>query len=232
MKTESDGAMTSLRDRWIAFWMGQAGISRRGRLATRLATWAAPPYKGKRPLAQLSVAGYVSPRAQIACPDLRLGRHCYVDDEVVIFNHGDGGFLTLGDGAYLYRGCIIELGQGGSVEIGAGSHIQPYCQLTAFVGSIRIGRGVQVAPACAFYPYEHGIIAGEPITQQPLHSGGDIMIGDGAWLGYGTIVLEGVTIGPGAVVGAGAVITRDIPAEAIVAGVPARVMKYRRPDNG
>ena len=207
--------------------MGQAGLSRRGRLATRLATWAAPTYKGKRPLAQLSAAGYISPRAQFACPDLRLGRHCYVDDEVVIFNHGDGGYVALGDGVHLHRGCLIELGQGGCVELGAGSHIQPNCQFTAFVGSIRIGAGVQVAPACGFYPYEHGIAAGQPITQQPLRSRGDIVIADGAWLGYGAVVLQGVTIGVGAVVGAGAVVTHDVPAGAVVVGVPARVVGQR-----
>ncbi|PKO22483.1 MAG: transferase [Chloroflexi bacterium HGW-Chloroflexi-1] len=219
--------MASFRDRWIAFWMGRAGLSAGGRLATRLATWAAPPYKGKRHLARLNRRGYVSPKAQIACADLRLGEFCYVDDAVVIFDSGDGGHVSLGDAAHLYRGTIIELGAGGCVEIGAHSRIQPNCQFTAFLNSIRIGEGVQVAPACAFYPYEHGFAAGQPITQQPLHSRGDIVIEADAWLGYGVIVLDGVTIGKGAIVGAGAVVTRDVPPGAIVAGVPARQIGRR-----
>ena len=203
--------MSTLRDRWAGFWMARSGLSRFGRLATRLAAWGAPPYKGKRPLAHLNRRGYISPRAQMACRDVRLGAHCYVDDDVVVYDRGDGGHVSLGDGVHLYKGTIIELGQGGCVEIGAGSHIQPRCQFTAFLGSVRIGREVQVAPACAFYPYEHGIAAGAPIHKQPLHTRGDIVIGDGAWLGYGVIVLEGVTIGAGAVVGAGAVLVGESP---------------------
>lgn len=217
----------SFRERWQAFWMARAGLERGGRLATRLATWLVPPYKGKRGLARLSPQGFVSPRAQITCPDLRLGRHCYVDDDVVIFDRGDGGHVSLGDGAHLYRGTLIEIGEGGSVEIGTASHIQPNCQFTAYVRAIRIGAGVQVAPACAFYPYQHSFAAGSPIAQQPLRSRGDIVIGDGAWLGYGVIVLDGVTIGDGAVVGAGAVVLEDIAPGAIAAGVPARTLRNR-----
>lgn len=219
--------MTTWRDRWIAFWMARAGISPRGRLATRLATWAAAPYKGKRTLARLNPNGYISPRAQIACRDLRLGRHCYLDDDVIIYDRGDGGHVALGDGAHLYRGIIIELGQGGSVEVGADSHIQPNCQFTAFLAAVRIGARVQVAPACAFYPYQHSFEAGRPIVEQPLRSAGDIVIEEDAWLGYGVIVLDGVTIGEGAVVGAGAVVVHDIPAGAVAAGVPARVIGQR-----
>lgn len=61
-------------------------------------------------------------------------------------------------------------------------------------------------------------------------SKGDIIIEDDVWIGYGTIVLSGVRIGKGAIVAAGSVVTKDIPAYAIVGGVPARIIKYRFPE--
>jgi acetyltransferase-like isoleucine patch superfamily enzyme len=53
------------------------------------------------------------------------------------------------------------------------------------------------------------------------------MIGNGAWLGVGVNVLDGVHIGAGAIIAAGAVVTHDIPAEAIAGGVPAQVIGVR-----
>jgi acetyltransferase-like isoleucine patch superfamily enzyme len=55
-----------------------------------------------------------------------------------------------------------------------------------------------------------------------------IVVGAGGWLGAGSIVLDGVTVGPSAIVGAHAVVTQDVPAFAIVAGAPARVVRDRR----
>ena len=54
-----------------------------------------------------------------------------------------------------------------------------------------------------------------------------ITIGNDVWIGYGAIVMSGVTIGDGAVVGAGAVVTKDVPPYAIVGGVPAKILRYR-----
>ena len=55
----------------------------------------------------------------------------------------------------------------------------------------------------------------------------DIRIEDDVWIGYGAQIMSGVTIGTGAVVGAGAVVCHDVPCYAVVAGVPARIIKNR-----
>ena len=60
---------------------------------------------------------------------------------------------------------------------------------------------------------------------KPIHIGHDV------WIGYGAIIMDGVTIGTGAVVAAAAVVTKDVPPYAIVAGVPARIIRYRFDDD-
>ncbi|KAI9133931.1 DapH/DapD/GlmU-related protein [Acaryochloris sp. CCMEE 5410] len=60
-----------------------------------------------------------------------------------------------------------------------------------------------------------------------MYTRGPVIIEDDVWLGAGTTVLDGVKIGKGCIVGAGAVVTKDLPAYAIAAGVPAKVIKMR-----
>jgi len=159
--------------------------------------------------------------------DVRLGKHVYIGDGVVIYQDRDGGPVVLGEGVTLHDGTIIEIGPGGSLSIGAYTHIQPRCQINAYESAIEIGRGVQVAPGCAFYSYDHGMAQDIPMSHQALHSKGPITVDNDAWLGVGAIVLSGVRIGKGAVVGAGAVVTQEVPDGAIVAGIPARLIKMR-----
>jgi len=204
-----------------------AGRSVTGRFATRLAAWAVPRYKGGCLLAQQSPRGYISPRSMIYHSDVRLGKHVYIGDGVVIYQDRDGGPVVLGEGVTLHDGTIIEIGPGGSLSIGAYTHIQPRCQINAYESAIEIGRGVQVAPGCAFYSYDHGMAQDIPMSHQALHSKGPITVDNDAWLGVGAIVLSGVRIGKGAVVGAGAVVTQEVPDGAIVAGIPARLIKMR-----
>ena len=212
---------------WARFWMHYADVSRRGRAATRLAAWWAPPYYARAYLARLSTRGYVSPAATIYHRELRLGSHVFIDDRVLIFQDNGGGAVDLEDGVHLYRDTCIQTGCGGSVTIGANTHVQPRCQLSAYKSRIQIGCRVAIAPNCAFYPYDHGMAAGIRIEDQPLETKGDIIIGDDAWLGTSVIVLSGVRIGKGAVVGAGSVVTSDVPDNSIAVGVPARVVKQR-----
>lgn len=194
----------------------------------RFAGWAFPPYRGRVGLARMNRRGYIAPSATIYHKKLHLGPNVFIGDHVLIYQvHEDTGPVDIGPRVRLHREVIIETGAEGSLSIGAETNIQPRCQFSAYKGSIRIGTGVSIAPYCAFYPYDHSIAPDKPIRKQPLRSKGGIVIGDEAWLGVGVIVLDGVRIGKGAVIGAGSVVTRDIPDNAIAAGVPARVLSSR-----
>ena len=57
------------------------------------------------------------------------------------------------------------------------------------------------------------------------------IIGNDVWIGDSAIILNGITVGDGAIVGAGAIVTHDVPPYAIVGGVPARIIRYRFPEN-
>ena len=212
---------------WSKFWMKYAGLSPSGRIATRLATWLSPSYKGRRYLARLSANGFISPDASILHDNLHLQQHVFIGERVVIYQAKDGGPVKIGSGTHIHRDSIVETGSGGCLTIGADTHIQPRCQFSAYLGSIRVGCDVQISPNCAFYPYNHGFAPDELIKKQPLQSGGDIVIDDDALLGVAVIVLDKVRIGKGAVIGAGSVVTRDVPDGAIATGVPARVVKMR-----
>lgn len=212
---------------WSRVWMRLAGVPVLGALAVRLATAACRPFYGRHRLARYHPRGFVAPGARISHRGLRLGRNVFVGDDVVIFRDTGGGPVTLGDRVYLNEGVRIVTAHGGSVLFGDDTHVQPGCYLMAVQRSIRIGAKVQIGPNCAFYPYEHGTKRGQPIHEQALHSKGDIEIDDDAWLGFGVVVLSGVSIGAGTVVGAGAVVTHSLPPGVVAAGSPARVVRER-----
>jgi acetyltransferase-like isoleucine patch superfamily enzyme len=88
---------------------------------------------------------------------------------------------------------------------------------------IRIGSGVRIAPNARLHAAAHD--PDDPLLRE---SAADIVVGDHAWLGAAAIILPGVRIGEGAVVAAGAVVTADVPSGAIVAGVPARIVRMRQ----
>lgn len=213
--------------RWRRFWVKRSSPRGFGRIATRIAAWNTSPFHGRVSLSRLHPRGFVAPGVTITHPCLTKGTRVYIGDGCVIACPSGGGSIELADNVQIYGDVVMTTGTGGRISIGEGTHIQPGAHIHSYVSEIRIGQKVEIAPRCAFYSYNHCIAPGELIMSQPLESKGPISIGDGAWLGHGTIVLAGVRIGTGAVLGAGSVVTRDIPDNAIAAGNPARVIGHR-----
>lgn len=113
------------------------------------------------------------------------------------------------------------------ISLGKGVVIGEFCCLWAGAGKIDIGDNTIFAPYVMLFPSNHGIERNKLIKEQP-HPAGNIVIGSDCWLGAGSTVTAGVTIGDGVVVAAGAVVTRDVPPYAIVGGVPAKIIGYRK----
>lgn len=116
----------------------------------------------------------------------------------------------------------VYVDYGSRVTIGPRTFIN--MGLTALdVAEIRIGADCQIGPHVQLLTPTH------PIEAQPrrdkLEAARPIVIGDNVWMGGGAIVLPGLTIGDNSVIGAGAVVTRDIPADVVAVGNPARVIR-------
>lgn len=113
-------------------------------------------------------------------------------------------------------------------DYGWQTHIGPRCFVNfnavfLDVARITIGADVQIGPNVQLLTATHPVEA-EP-RRAKWEAAKPITIGDNVWLGGGVIVLAGVTIGDNTVVGAGAVVTRDLPANVVAVGNPARVVR-------
>ncbi|MCU0483332.1 MAG: sugar O-acetyltransferase [Chloroflexi bacterium] len=109
-------------------------------------------------------------------------------------------------------------------NISIGDHVFLNVMCTVLDGAeVHIGHHVMVGPAVQIYTAAHDLRAELRIQGREIAR--PIAIEDNAWVGGGAILLPGVTVGRNAVVGAGAVVSRDVPANTVVAGSPARVIR-------
>ncbi|HUH79680.1 MAG TPA: acyltransferase, partial [Solirubrobacteraceae bacterium] len=109
---------------------------------------------------------------------------------------------------------------------GAKTVIGQECTISAFQ-HVSIGRECIVADRVMLIDFDHGVTEVErPIREQGIYKR-DVRVSHNVWIGYGACVLRGVSVGENAVIGTSAVLTADVPANAVVAGVPARVIRMR-----
>lgn len=154
-------------------------------------------------------SGTSIPRMMVTWPhQVKIGRDCILEPDVYFKFDGiykEGPSICIGDDTFIGRGCEFNISD-----------------------KIHIGDHCLIASGVKFVDHNHRLDLGALIkTQTCIQS--RITLEDDVWIGANAIILQGVSIGVGAVVGAGAVVRSSIAPYDIVGGVPARVLKSRRP---
>ncbi len=151
-----------------------------------------------------------------------IGANCHIQNNVDL--RSQPGSILLEDNVSLHPDVYIA-GYGNVIlrsGISFNHHVYIGC-----AESITIGRNTIVAPGVVIVDNDHVYSdPDKPIKHQGLICA-PVVIGDGVWIAANAVITKGVTIGHGAIVAAGAVVLNDVPAYAIVGGIPARILKYR-----
>ncbi|NJK92738.1 MAG: acyltransferase [Blastochloris sp.] len=150
----------------------------------------------------LKKASYLVRRLRARFRGVTLGRANLIEHGVIL--HPFQGYIRAGDHVFLGPHVIIY-GHGG-VNIG---------------DNCLIAGHVCIASSNHTIPPQGVWIRSQPDIPLPVRIGNDV------WIGFGAVILGGVTIGEGCIIGAGAVVTKDLPAGAIAAGNPARILRFR-----
>ncbi|RJR40154.1 MAG: acyltransferase [Desulfobacteraceae bacterium] len=152
------------------------------------------------------------------CGKLHIGTGCrFVGSDSIILR----GTSWIGDSCYFNA-------DGGTISVGEWTAFNHGAHINASVGGdIIIGSNCPIGPGVVMRTANHRYVKPNTKIQAQGHVIANIIIEDDVWIGANAVILGGVCIGRGAVVGAGAVVSRDVPALAVVVGVPAKIIKFR-----
>jgi len=138
---------------------------------------------------------------------------------------GRNATLRIGRWAWIGHASKIRVHEG-EVSIGAKTVIGQECTISAFQ-HVSIGRECIIADRVMLIDFDHGVTEVErPIRVQGIYKR-DVRVGHNVWIGYGACILRGVTVGDNSIIGTSSVVTKQVPANAVIAGSPARVIRMR-----
>ena len=163
-----------------------------------------------------------------------VGRHVLIGYGCRLWGGGQKR-ISIGDDTIIQRHAILGCwthyqDQTFSPTITIGNHcnIGEYCHITA-INKIVIGDGLLTGRFVLISDNSHGGLSREeaaiPPAARPLMSKGEVMIGNNVWIGDKATILAGVHIGDNAIVAANSLVTKDVPANTMVAGSPAQIIK-------
>lgn len=154
----------------------------------------------------------------------RLGQNVVFEAGVLVFHPEN---IEIGDGVYIGHYTILKGYYKNRMVIGDGTWIGQQCFLHS-AGGLVIGHNVGIGPGVKIITSYHTL---DEMDKPILHSAivfAPVTIGDDSDIGVGAVILPGVHVGRRVQVGAGAVVTSDVADYAIVAGVPAKVIRMQR----
>ena len=159
---------------------------------------------------------------------ISIGHNVVIDDNCLLDAKGtDNAGISIGDGVFVGRNTILSC-KNGDIRLDDGANIGFNCEIFS-ASQVRVGRDTMLAAYCYVIGGDHDFSdSAAPVLTQGRRSAG-VVIGDGAWLGAGVKVLDGLSIGDRAVIGAGAVVRHSVPGGAVAVGIPARVVSQREP---
>ena len=145
-------------------------------------------------------------------------------------------YMTVGKNTHFGLGVFLTAwneieGVEPVLSIGEGCNIGAYSHITC-CNKITIGNNLLTGKRVTISDNNHGSTDKECLQEAPMRrriiSKGAVVIGENVWIGDGAVVLGGVNIGDGVVVGANSVVTKDIEPYCVVAGNPARIIRYNK----
>lgn len=131
------------------------------------------------------------------------------------------GWLSIGDYTYQWWLLKIDVYHGSEAKVKIGK----FCSISEGVRIIT--GGIHPVDWISTFPFRNQFnLPGKNLDGMPS-TRGDVIIGNDVWIGTGVTILSGVNIGNGSIIATGAIVTKDVPAYSIVAGIPAKVVRYR-----
>lgn len=187
--------------------------------------WALLRFRRFREIAFLHPSSVIKCKSKIIyLSGLSIDRYCYIDalsELGIIFgkNVSVGKFTTIectGNANFLGKGLIV----GDNVGLGTRGHY-------GCAGGVKIGKDTIIGNYVSFHSENHNYHDSNiPIRLQGVNHKG-IVIGENCWIGAKVTILDGSTVGNGCIIAAGSVVRGEFPENAIIGGVPAKILKFR-----